>query len=380
MTPVGIAVIGAGTIADAVHLPALRRLRESFCVRAVCDLSATRAEFVAERLGADVRATTDAAAAIDAPGVEAVLLATSGAHGQLADLALGAGRHVLAEKPLSFSLAETLALQRRAEEQGVVLQVGYMKMYDPVVRPAAEAIARIRRRRLVRITVLHPDESHQLAHLRPVRVSDVDPDVVAAAGEHDLRQSEIALGATSPWLANFYREVLCGSLSHELSLLRALGFPLPTHFDAAEVYGGDSPAGDAPCIQALARLDADTRVNLSWNFLPDYPNYDEELAVFGDDGRVYVQMAPPYLLDARSTLVAEGAAGETRESRRVFGSYESGFLVQLESFAAAIQKGEPVLSDAAGAAQDVRCMLALSAAVARAQGIEIGGEATGGLQ
>lgn len=379
MAPLGIAVIGAGTIAEAVHLPALRRLGSQFTLRAICDLSASRARYVAARSGADVLATTDAEAAIDAPGVDAVLLATSGAHGQLTELALSLGRHVLAEKPLSFSLAETQKLQALADERAVVLQVGYMKMYDPIVPAASAAIGELTQPRLVRVTVLHPDESHQLAHLRPAAFTDVAPEMVEAAAAHDLQQCAIALGTSEGWLAHFYREVLCGSVSHELSLLRALGFGLPTHFDHVDVWGGEAP-GAAPCVQAIAALGAGTRLTVSWNFLPHYPNYDEELAVFADDGRVYLSMGPPYLLDARSRVVVESASGERREERALFGSYESGFLAQLERFAGAIHNNEPVLSSAAGAAEDIECMLALAAAVAQARGLEVGGEAARGAR
>ncbi len=378
MKPIGIAVVGLGTIVEAVHLPALRRLTSHYQLRAVCDLSSARANFVARHAGQDVLATTDPEAAIDCPGVEAVFLLHSGAHDRLSALALDAGRHVFAEKPLTMSRREALALDERAAKAGLALQVGYMKMYDPAVEEARRAIDQLSGVHLVRVTVLHPDERHQFAHLRRIPpADDVDEGALQAEIAHDRKRTTEALGNVPDWVATFYAEVLNGSVIHELSLLRALGLPLPSRFEhvAAWPGGPPDPPPNPPCIDAFAVLSEETRLSLNWNFLPDYANYSEELAVFAEGGRVFLDLAPPYLLDARSTLRVERSEGKLRRVTTSFGSFESGFLIQLEQFAASVREVRPVRSTAAGAADDIACLLAMTKRLAAGYSITFGGEA-----
>lgn len=373
--PVGLAVIGAGTVTQGVHLPAVRRLRRRFTLRAVCDASPSRARRVAAEHGASVLATTSPAAAIGAAGVEAVLLATPGSHAELARACLAAGRHVLAEKPLSATVAAARALGRQAAAAGLVLQVGTMKTYDPLVGAAAQACRSVRARRLVRVTVCHPADASQVAHLRLEPDTDADPALVAAAEAAEARAVSAAIGPMpEPW-GRAYRGLLLGSVVHEFALLRALGFGLPDRFEHAEWWPWPPAAATPPCILAVADLGADCRLVLSWNWLPEQPEYLEAIAVLGTDARVQLDVAAPYLLEARSRLTVERQAGALRTETVSRAGHESGFLRQLEAFADAVRGGAPPAADAAGAAADVAALQALIVALAQHAGVSVGGEA-----
>ncbi|MGH2814842.1 MAG: Gfo/Idh/MocA family protein, partial [Actinomycetota bacterium] len=103
---VRLGVIGLGAVAQAVHLPLLRNRRDLFEVTAVCDLSAERAERVAERFGLRTAGRfRSAEELLDSGLVDAVLVLTSGSHGQVAGAALGRGLPTLCEKPLAYTLA-----------------------------------------------------------------------------------------------------------------------------------------------------------------------------------------------------------------------------------------------------------------------------------
>ncbi|HEV2871999.1 MAG TPA: Gfo/Idh/MocA family oxidoreductase, partial [Actinomycetota bacterium] len=153
---VRLGVIGLGAVAQAVHLPLLRNQRDLFEVTAVCDLSAELAGRVAERFGLGTASHfRSAEELLDSGRVDAVLVLTSGSHGQVAGAALGRGLPALCEKPLAYTLAEADTLERLSAKEGTPLLLGYMKLYDPAVRRAHRELAAARPAlRAVEVTVL----------------------------------------------------------------------------------------------------------------------------------------------------------------------------------------------------------------------------------
>jgi predicted dehydrogenase len=345
-------------------------------LRVVSDLDEVRARDVAHRYGARV---ADVPSLLADDDVEAVLIATPGNHAQIARDALRAGKHVLAEKPLALTVAEAEEVGALAEQAGRVLQVGYMKMYDAVIPPARRAVAEMGDIRLVEVSVRHPDDSRQTGHLRLTARTPLVPAAAEAARVADAEDGErvrMAVGDVPPAWQRLYRSVLCGSVLHELSLLRAVGIGLPESFDHADVFPWPTDGGP-PSITATATLSPTSRLVLSWNWLPQYAQYEEQLRVLSADGGLRMDVAPPYVLDAPSGLevvrAAEGGSG-TRTTRTVAG-FDGAFQRQLEAFAGSVRHGEPVLADAAGAAQDIRCLQQLFRTLAARHGVEVGGEA-----
>ncbi len=374
-TPLRLGVIGAGTISQSVHLPLVRRA--GFELAWIADLSAGRAEAVGRAHGA--RWTSDPAELLAAADVDAVLIATPGAHADLTIEALRHGKHVLAEKPLGLSLAAIDAVERAAAESGLVVQVGYMKMYDPLIERTRAELAQLTDRRLVRITVLHPADDPQVAHLRlrPLR-PDVDPAVLAAANEAEEAEVARALPEAPLALRAYYRNVLNGSVVHEFSLLRALGLPVP-HAWTAEVF----PALDGPepaCLLATGDTGDGARTVLSWNWLPGHPEYGEDLTVFAANGRLELALAKPYLLEERSRLRVDRADGSERRQSTFSELHESAFLRQLDAFGASIREGADVIAGVAGARADLVACQRLAQAIGRGlgEGVVIEADLAGG--
>ena len=332
---------------------------------------ADRAAIVAGRAGTGVRATSRVEDVVEAGDVDAVLLATPGGHAPLAAQALASGKHVLAEKPLCLTVAEADALVALSAQHARVLQVGYMKMYDPLVPAARAALERLEDVRLIEITVAHPRDGAQTGHLRLVGGSDVDGSVIEAAARAERERTREALGDVPEAFGELYRSVLLGSVVHELSLLRAVGVEVPAQFDSAVAWPWPEPV---PSVLATATIGA-ARLVLSWLWLPDYPAYREQLRVLAGNGGLTFDIAPPYVVDAASTLrVARTDGGLAGETTLTAGP-ESGFVHQLEAFADVIEGRRELVSDAAGAAADTRAMQAIVRAIAAAHGIEAGGEA-----
>ncbi|MET8569436.1 Gfo/Idh/MocA family oxidoreductase [Streptomyces sp. NPDC004783] len=130
----GVAVLGAGHM-GADHIRRLDRRVSGARVAAVADPDTERAkEAVAGIDGVLVHAETEAA--LDAPGVEAVLIASPGeAHEEALLAAFARGLPVLCEKPMVPDSAGALRVVEAEARLGRRLaQIGFMRRYDTEYR------------------------------------------------------------------------------------------------------------------------------------------------------------------------------------------------------------------------------------------------------
>ena len=126
---------------------------------------------------------------------------------------------------------------------------------------------------------------------------------------------------------------------------------------------------------AIGQLASGAQLQLSWNWVPDYPEYDEEVKAIGSAGRVTLTLPGPYLADHRSQLVVEEMVDGLRHRDVVTSGFTTAFVRELEAFALSVSSGAPVACDARGALADLECLQALAAAAARQAGVALGGEA-----
>lgn len=127
----GVAVLGAGHM-GADHIRRIDRVVNGARVAAVADPDTGRAkDAVAGIDGVSVH--TEVAAALDAPGVRAVLVASPGpAHEEALLAAFERGLPVLCEKPMVPESAGALRVVEAEARLGRRLaQVGFMRRYDP---------------------------------------------------------------------------------------------------------------------------------------------------------------------------------------------------------------------------------------------------------
>ena len=112
-----------------------------FELHAVADATAPAAEAARARLGF-ARATGDWRDLIDDPDIEVIDIAAPNAlHREMALAAIAAGKHVFCEKPLAASAADALEMAEAAQAAGVVTQVGFAYLTNPMVTLAREMIA-----------------------------------------------------------------------------------------------------------------------------------------------------------------------------------------------------------------------------------------------
>lgn len=132
MSILNIGVIGTGGI-SAFHLNPYAK-HPNVNIYAVCDLNEERAAAAAEKYGAQ-KIFTDYHELLSDETLDAVSICTwNNSHAEISIAALQAGKHVLVEKPLCRTVEEALAVQEAVRVSGKILQVGFVRRYDPNAR------------------------------------------------------------------------------------------------------------------------------------------------------------------------------------------------------------------------------------------------------
>ena len=135
MTPerLGVAILGVGGVSLANHIPGLL-LCPGVEIAALADPSP---EAVARgaALAPAAAKFTDPAAALGAPGVDAVVVATPNInHRELVTAAVRAGKHVMCEKPLALSLGDASEMHAAAVGAGVRHMTAFTYRFVPAMR------------------------------------------------------------------------------------------------------------------------------------------------------------------------------------------------------------------------------------------------------
>ncbi len=126
-----VALIGAGMIASAAHIPAYRHRGDAFEIVAVFDASEVSAKSTAESNGIPCW-YTDAKKMLEEVRPDLVSVCVPNAyHKEYVMLALQAGCHVLCEKPLAFTYADASEMYALAQQQGKFLVACQSMRYTP---------------------------------------------------------------------------------------------------------------------------------------------------------------------------------------------------------------------------------------------------------
>jgi predicted dehydrogenase len=130
-TKLKVAVLGVGSLGkEHARIYAALAAAGQIEFAGVHDAAPQTAAKIAAKYAVPVFATLDAAIA----GADAFSVVTpTTTHFQLADTLLAAGKHVLVEKPMTDNSAQAAKLVERAAEKNVVLQVGHVERFNPVL-------------------------------------------------------------------------------------------------------------------------------------------------------------------------------------------------------------------------------------------------------
>jgi myo-inositol 2-dehydrogenase/D-chiro-inositol 1-dehydrogenase len=127
MDKLRVGIIGAGYI-GGLHAALLAR-DERVRITAIHDPVGERAERLAHSTESDIAASVEELIEV----VDAVFITTPNTkHTAIAQAAIGAGKHVFCEKPMSTSISEARAVLNAASESSTVFQVGHNRRFAPV--------------------------------------------------------------------------------------------------------------------------------------------------------------------------------------------------------------------------------------------------------
>ncbi|MBA3883339.1 MAG: Gfo/Idh/MocA family oxidoreductase [Chthoniobacterales bacterium] len=139
MTKLRVGVVGIGHI--GTNHARLYSSLENGEFTAIYDVDAGKAERLAREFG-----TTAASSLEDfATRVDAASIATpTSSHFKIARQLLAAGKHLLVEKPIAENTADASALAELAAKRQLILQVGHVERFNPVLGALEERLTRPR--------------------------------------------------------------------------------------------------------------------------------------------------------------------------------------------------------------------------------------------
>ncbi|MDO5021798.1 MAG: Gfo/Idh/MocA family oxidoreductase, partial [Eubacteriales bacterium] len=124
-----IGVLGCGTISQAGHFISALKSKNTE-LYAICDVSEALLNKMND-IYAPKKCYNSFEEMLKDDNIEAVIIGIGDQfHTDCTLQALEAGKHVLVEKPIGVSIAETEKVVKKAKEKGLIVQVGNMKRFD----------------------------------------------------------------------------------------------------------------------------------------------------------------------------------------------------------------------------------------------------------
>src|SRR6185437_11259816 len=137
-----------------------------------------------------------------------------------------AGRHLLIEKPMCFSVQEGKEMIAASERAGVVMLVGYNKRYDPAYRRLQDEAKGLQQLRLVRVTTLESPFQPYVSHYRMHKGEPLAAELAAQFAADNAARITAAIGEADRLSRRAYHLVLLDSMVHEFNAVRGvLGEP-----------------------------------------------------------------------------------------------------------------------------------------------------------
>src|SRR5438132_5395138 len=327
---VRVGVIGCGMVAQAEHLQNLLQLSDGFEIAALADPSRTVREAMGARYA--VSRVYDGSDPLPAAGeLDAVVISAPAAtHAEITLAALDAGLHVFVEKPLCITLADADRIVAARDHAQRVVQVGYMKRFDPAWERMLEELPdSAGELRYIRVMCHDPEWVPFFAEGDIVKGADVPPDVIEATQRAESQQVEEAVRDGSPAAVFAFSDAYLGSMVHDVNvvhgLLTRLGEPLPGRIVGAAWWN------EGCALTGSVQLANGARWDNAWIQLLDIREYEEQVAFYFRDSLRRLTFPSPWLKQS-PTRYERSEADELDRAVRVFESHREAFVQELVHF------------------------------------------------
>jgi len=359
MSRVRIGVVGAGMIAQIEHIPNLLRLRDRFELKGVSDPSRASREFVRDVLGVQAFERTED---LYAGALDAVLIASPDPlHHEQVIGALKRGLHVFCEKPLCYSASEIDEIIAARDVAGRIVQVGYMKRFDPAYEAAiARMPGRSETLRYISVEVNDPDAWPFVRHHAFRREADIAPALLEEARRKQKQQVGHAVpGKLDDIAVRGFCAAYCSSLVHDVNavhgILDSLGIA-DGEIVGAELFAkGDGGQG------AVRLLGGQALWNMVHLTVPALADYRETISLYFDDAILQLVFPSPYLNHQPTRLIIKKSEGHVLHTTEVNAGYEEAYIRELEGFWNAIVSGAPARNPPEQARRDQALLCGLAA-------------------
>ncbi|QKE72893.1 inositol 2-dehydrogenase [Arthrobacter citreus] len=298
-----VGIIGAGRIGK-IHAENLKAI-PNIKLKSVSDVSIEHLKSWAKMNQIEVL-TTNYFDILNDPEINTVFICSpTNTHTNLIKEAAKAGKHIFCEKPISFSLEETVEALKVVEKAGVKLQVGFNRRFDPNFRKVRQLVQ---------------DEKIGSPHI--LRITSRDPE--SPSIDYIKSSGGIFMDMTI----------------HDFDMARYI-----MNSEVVEVYANgsvlvDSAIGDAGDIDtAIISLKfANGALGVIENSRRAVYGYDQRLEIFGDKGNVHVD-------NNRATTVELSTCEHVAKEKPLFfflERYTQAYIEEVKEFTKAIIENETV--------------------------------------
>ena len=290
-----LGVIGAGTFARAVMLPAVQA-SGVYSPRVICSLGGLSAVRAGKKHGF-LRAMSDEAELTSSGDVDTVMVLTRhDQHARQVVASLEAGKHVFVEKPLGLTLDEVETVESALAEHGggVVLMVGFNLRFSPAARMVKDFFMDV---------------------AVPLTVS-VRMNAGVLPPDHWTQDADVGGGR------------IIGEACHAIDLATFLVGSRPVRVFAQSIGGDTAPKITDDQVFITLRHDNGSISNVAYLSGGDKAFPKERVEVIGG-GRVAV------IDDFKGVTLVEN--GKVR--RKNLGGHDKGHRAEVEAFAKAIREG-----------------------------------------
>ncbi len=135
-----VGIVGAGEVAQVIHLPILEAMSDKYQVVALCDVSEKALQFCGRKYNVE-NLFTDVKELVKLSEIDAVFVLNSDEyHADAAIAAVNEGKHVFIEKPMTLTMKDANSIIEAKNRCQVHVMVGYMRRYAPAFEAAVKEI------------------------------------------------------------------------------------------------------------------------------------------------------------------------------------------------------------------------------------------------